>query len=252
MGPGTRPSRAISPACRRSTNSAPPPKDRSVSITLGLTVRQCWEWSPPASTLPPFLLLGVEPIHLRRDLPRNALILSRGYEPVAEPRLVTDWRLDSDNRLAMRISRIPRAEVSRIAFDPTDATGQHVLLSSSIGVFESSDGGSNWTVLRAGAASDLVLFHPGGPPSRVTAVAAFESSGLWTATRQGGGWGAWAQLTGSAFPTTFDRITLGRQRASVARARTTKRAVAARHRSAISPGTLSTNRKAPTPRSANR
>jgi hypothetical protein len=105
-----------------------------------------------------------------------------------------------------------RAEVSRIAFDPTDSTGQRVLLSSSVGVFESGDGGSNWTLLRAGAASDLVVFHPGGPPNRLTAIAAFESSGLWTSTRQGGAWGAWTQLTGAAFPTTFDRITMGQQR----------------------------------------
>jgi photosystem II stability/assembly factor-like uncharacterized protein len=105
-----------------------------------------------------------------------------------------------------------RAEVSRIAFDPTDSTGQNVLLSSSVGVFESTDGGSNWTPLRAGAASDLALFHPGGPPSRLTAVAAFESSGVWTSTRQGGAWGAWTQLTGTAFPATFDRITMGQQR----------------------------------------
>jgi hypothetical protein len=105
-----------------------------------------------------------------------------------------------------------RAEISRIVFDPTDSTGQRVTLSSSIGVFDSSDGGTNWTLARAGAASDLVLFHPPGPPNRVTAIAAFEGSGLWTATRTGGSWGAWNQLTGAAFPTTFDRIALGQQR----------------------------------------
>jgi hypothetical protein len=106
-----------------------------------------------------------------------------------------------------------RAEISRIAFDPTDATGQRVVLASSIGVFDSSDGGSTWTLARSGSASDLVLFHPSGPPNRVTVVAAFESSGLWTATRTGGGWGPWTQLTGPAFPTTFDRITMAQQRA---------------------------------------
>jgi len=107
-----------------------------------------------------------------------------------------------------------RAEISRIAFDPTDTTGQTVLLSSSIGVYQSTDGGSNWAVLRAGAASDIVLFHPGGPPSRLTAIAAFESSGLWTSTRQGGAWGAWTQITDPAFPSTFDRIALGQQRSN--------------------------------------
>lgn len=105
-----------------------------------------------------------------------------------------------------------RAEISRIAFDPTDSTGQTVLLSSSIGVYQSTDGGTNWTTLRAGAASDLALFHPGGAADRLTAVAALESSGLWTSTRQGGSWGAWTQVTDPAFPTTFDRIALGQQR----------------------------------------
>jgi len=105
-----------------------------------------------------------------------------------------------------------RAEISRIVFDPTDSTGQTVLLSSSIGVFQSTDGGTNWTSLRAGAASDLALFHPGGPPSRLTAIAAFESSGLWTATRQGGAWGAWTQIMDPVYPAAFDRIALGQQR----------------------------------------
>ena len=106
-----------------------------------------------------------------------------------------------------------RAEISRIAFDPTDRAGHRVYLSSSIGVFESTDGGTNWTVLRAGSASDMVVVHPtGGAQDLLRAIAAFESSGLWTALRQGGAWGPWTQLTGAAFPSSFDRISMAQQR----------------------------------------
>ena len=105
-----------------------------------------------------------------------------------------------------------RAEISRIAFDPTDTTGQRIYLSSSIGLYESADGGTNWTSLRAGSASDLVLLNPaGGPQDDLRAIAAFESSGLWTALRQGGTWSAWTPLTGSAFPASFDRISMAQQ-----------------------------------------
>jgi photosystem II stability/assembly factor-like uncharacterized protein len=107
-----------------------------------------------------------------------------------------------------------RAEISRIVFDPTDATGQHVYLSSSIGVYASTDGGTNWTVLRAGSASDMVLFNPpGGPQDDLRVIAAFESSGLWTALRHAGTWGAWTQLTGP-FPSSFDRISMAQQAGS--------------------------------------
>jgi hypothetical protein len=118
-----------------------------------------------------------------------------------------------DTWVEVAASTFQRDEISRIVFDPTDSTGQRVALSSSIGVFDSTDGGTNWTLARAGSASDLVLFRPNGPLNRVTAIAAFEGSGLWTATRSAGSsWGAWSQLTGAAFPVTFDRITLGQQR----------------------------------------
>jgi photosystem II stability/assembly factor-like uncharacterized protein len=112
-------------------------------------------------------------------------------------------------------STFPRAEISRIAFDPTDPTGQRVLLSSSIGVFKSDDGGSNWTPLRAGSTSDIVVFHEaGGAADDLTAIAAVESSGLWTAVREGGVWSSWTQLTGAAFPSGFDRISLAQQRSN--------------------------------------
>jgi len=111
-------------------------------------------------------------------------------------------------------STFPRAEISRIVFDPTDSTGQRVLLSSSIGIFASSDGGTNWTSLRTGSTSDIAVFHPSGAADKLTAVAAVESSGIWTATREGGVWGTWTKVTSAAFPASFDRISLAQQRSN--------------------------------------
>ncbi len=102
-----------------------------------------------------------------------------------------------------------RHEISRIVFDPTDATGQRVYLSASNGVFESLDNGQTWNSLLAGSASDLVAFEPTGPPNRLTLIAGIYGSGLWTSTRQAGVWGAWTQLTDPTFPATFGRIALG-------------------------------------------
>jgi photosystem II stability/assembly factor-like uncharacterized protein len=102
-----------------------------------------------------------------------------------------------------------RHEISRIVFDPTDATGQRVYLSASNGVFESLDNGQTWNSLLAGSASDLVAFEPTGPPNRLTLIAGVYGSGLWTSTRDAGVWGAWTQITDPAFPATFARIALG-------------------------------------------
>ncbi len=100
-----------------------------------------------------------------------------------------------------------RDEISRIKFDPTDATSQKMFLTSNTGVYESPNGGDTWTSLRAGSASDLVVFEPGAP-NTITLIAAFRGSGLWTATRTGATWSAWTQLTDSDFPTSFGRIAL--------------------------------------------
>jgi photosystem II stability/assembly factor-like uncharacterized protein len=102
-----------------------------------------------------------------------------------------------------------RVEISRIVFDPTDATSQHMVLSCSNGVYESIDGGVNWTQLRAGSASSLVLIVSTGPPVAVKLIAAFYGSGLWTSTKSGSTWSTWTQVTGAAFPTSFGRIALG-------------------------------------------
>jgi hypothetical protein len=103
-----------------------------------------------------------------------------------------------------------RDEISRIVYDPSDATSQRVYLSSSIGVYESLDGGSTWSPLRAGAASDLVvlLLPMGGGTVRL--IAGFDGSGIWSSERAGGGpWGSWTQLVDPAFPASFGRIALG-------------------------------------------
>lgn len=109
-------------------------------------------------------------------------------------------------------STFERDEISRILFDPTDATSQRMFLSSSIGVYESTDGGVNWPQLRAGSASDLVLIANAGPPATVQLIAAFYGSGLWTSTRTGTTWSAWTQITSASFPATFGRIGLGQSK----------------------------------------
>ncbi len=103
-------------------------------------------------------------------------------------------------------------EISRILFDPTDPTSQRMFLSSTTGVYESTDGGINWGQLRAGSASGLVLIVNAGPPQTVKLIAAFHSEGLRTRTRTGSTWSAWTEITGTVFPAIFQRIALGQCR----------------------------------------
>ena len=107
-----------------------------------------------------------------------------------------------------------RDEISKILFDPTDATSQKMFLSSRQGVYESINGGGVWTLLRAGDASDLILIDSG---PGIQLIAGFAGSGIFTATRTGGGWSAWTQFVSADFPTTFDRIALGQCRDHPAR-----------------------------------
>lgn len=103
-----------------------------------------------------------------------------------------------------------RDEISKILFDPSDGTSQKMFLSSRQGVYESINGGGNWTLLRAGAASDLILIDTG---PGIQLIAAIHGSGLFTATRTGTTWSAWTQFVDPAFPTTaFQRIVLGQCR----------------------------------------
>jgi len=111
-----------------------------------------------------------------------------------------------DSWTELATATFQRDEISRLLFDPTDGTSQKMLLSSRQGVYESVDGGVNWTLLRAGAASDIVALKS-GPNLQV--IAGVDSVGLFTATRTGTTWSAWTQYSSTAFPTTFQRIVLG-------------------------------------------
>ena len=103
-----------------------------------------------------------------------------------------------------------RDEISRLLFDPTDATSQRMLLSSRQGVYQSIDGGVNWTLLRAGPASDIVLIPSG---ANLKVIAAFDGVGLFTATRTGSSWSIWTQFSSPNFPPLpFYRIVLGQCR----------------------------------------
>lgn len=103
-----------------------------------------------------------------------------------------------------------RDEISRIVFNPLDPTSQSMFLSSSIGVYESPDGGTNWTQLRSGNASDLAVVVSGG---NVKLVAAFNGSGLWTSTKSAGTWAPWSQITSPALPASgFTQIVFGQCR----------------------------------------
>lgn len=92
-----------------------------------------------------------------------------------------------------------RDEISQIVFDPSDTTGQSVLLSSSIGIYHSPDGGVNWTQLEAGNFSGLVAFETGG--NALKAIAARYGDGLYESTRTGTSWSAWTKITDAAMPT---------------------------------------------------
>lgn len=102
-----------------------------------------------------------------------------------------------------------RDEISRIHYDPSDSTGQSVLLSSSIGIYASSDGGSSWMLVEAGNFSDLVVFEAGG--NKLDAIAARYGDGLYTATRTGSSWSAWTKIVDPDIPTSFGRAALGQR-----------------------------------------
>jgi hypothetical protein len=99
-------------------------------------------------------------------------------------------------------------------FDPTDSTGKGLLLSSSIGVFESTDGGVNWT-LRTGPGlfTDMVLLRVPGPQGTVKVIAAAFGQALMTSTRTNGTRSAWTVINSPELPAavTFDRVALTQQ-----------------------------------------
>jgi hypothetical protein len=111
-----------------------------------------------------------------------------------------------DSWTELATSTFQRDEISRILFDPTDPTSQRMFLSSRQGVWQSPDGGLNWSLLRAGAASDLVLIVSG---ANVQLIAGLAGSGIFTANRTGLTWSAWTQYISANFPTAFGRIVFG-------------------------------------------
>jgi photosystem II stability/assembly factor-like uncharacterized protein len=104
-----------------------------------------------------------------------------------------------------------RDEISKILFDATDATSQRLFLTSRQGVWESIDAGVNWTLLRAGAASDVVQIVSG---SNVRLIVGVHSVGLYTATRTAGVWSAWTQYATANPVDPFQRIVLAQSRSN--------------------------------------
>lgn len=106
-----------------------------------------------------------------------------------------------------------RVEITRILFNPNN-TATHMFLACDSGVYESTTGGTSWTLLRAGSASDLVLRVTGGAPPAIQLIAAFHGEGIFSSSLAGGAWSAWAQITSPGFPApaTFGRIVLGQSR----------------------------------------
>jgi photosystem II stability/assembly factor-like uncharacterized protein len=78
-------------------------------------------------------------------------------------------------------------EISRILVDPADNT--HLYLSCSIGVFESTNTGGAWALLRAGVANDIAL--DASNPASHRLFAAFQGEGIFLRV----GTGAWTLLT---------------------------------------------------------
>ncbi len=93
-----------------------------------------------------------------------------------------------------------RKTIFKIIFDPTDATSQRMFVAANYGVYESLDGGANWTQFIAGNARDLVLLVDPAVPQQITLIAAFWSDGLWTSTRAAAVWGAWTKIADPNLP----------------------------------------------------
>jgi hypothetical protein len=96
------------------------------------------------------------------------------------------------------------ASISRIIFDPSDATGQHLLLSSSLGVYESFTGGTSWAQLFATTATDMVLIvQPGG---KLTVLVGVRFLGIFTSTFNAGSWSPFTQINDPSFTSNVGRV----------------------------------------------
>lgn len=101
-----------------------------------------------------------------------------------------------------------RATISRIVFDPRDATGQHLLLASSLGVYESHDGGMSWpTQLFSGIATDIVLVVQ--PNGSLRALVGIDFDGIHTSTLAAGSWSAWTKINDPSFLPNRGRVVFG-------------------------------------------
>ncbi|MFJ5549119.1 WD40/YVTN/BNR-like repeat-containing protein [Streptomyces sp. NPDC093225] len=104
--------------------------------------------------------------------------------------------------------------ITRVVFDPTDTTGQRLLVASDVGVHESTDGGVNWTRLVDGLYTDMVVFRMPGPPGTVKVVAGYFGQALWTSTRTSGAWSTWTAISSPALPSgvaAFERVAMAQQ-----------------------------------------
>jgi hypothetical protein len=99
------------------------------------------------------------------------------------------------------------ASISRIIFDPTDPTSKHLLLSSSLGVYESHDGGMSWTQLFAAVTTDMVVIPEAG--GTLKALVGVRFQGIYTSTLTAGSWSPWTQISDPSFTTGIGRVVFG-------------------------------------------
>ena len=99
------------------------------------------------------------------------------------------------------------ASISRIIFDPTDFTSKHLLLSSSLGVYESNDGGMSWTQLFAAVTTDMVVIPGAG--GTLKALVGVHFQGIYTSTLTAGSWSSWTQISDPSFTTGIGRVVFG-------------------------------------------
>jgi photosystem II stability/assembly factor-like uncharacterized protein len=100
-----------------------------------------------------------------------------------------------------------RASISRIVFNPNDATSQHLLLSSNLGIYESHDRGMSWTQILARVATDMVLI--GQPGGSLRALVGVYFDGIYTSTLAAGSWSAWTKINDPSFTPNLGRIVFG-------------------------------------------
>ncbi len=76
--------------------------------------------------------------------------------------------------------------VNQFVFDPADS--QHILLATTMGVFESKNGGENWSKRMEGMKEVLMVITLGLDPARPSVLYAGTSGGVYKSTDQAGHW----------------------------------------------------------------